>query len=151
MSQIGFSVWSMLDKLTMWTPSMVLWQRRGYALPHKVHDLVLQFRGASDQLKGKLLGFKLKKINQYLLYDLKDIFDKKLRIQPNPPSFRAESKPKLQSWRNSKDESKVIPTYLVTKYLLPPWFSFYEKKANFDPNIFNLKKVFEYIEREKLE
>lgn len=31
-----------------------------YALPHKVHDLVLQSRGASDQLKSKLLKLKLK-------------------------------------------------------------------------------------------
>lgn len=50
-----------------------------YDLPYKVHDLVLQRRGERDQLKGKLLGVKLKKINQYLLCDLEDIFGKKLR------------------------------------------------------------------------
>lgn len=46
-------------------------KKRGiYALPHKVHDLVLQSRGGNEQLKERLLSLKLKKINQYVLYDL---------------------------------------------------------------------------------
>lgn len=36
-----------------------------YALPHKVHDLVLQSKGQGERLKEKLLALKLKNINQY--------------------------------------------------------------------------------------
>jgi len=36
-----------------------------YALPHKVHDLVLQSKGGGKQLKEKLLTLRLKKISQY--------------------------------------------------------------------------------------
>lgn len=54
-------------------------KRVTYSLPLKVHDLVLQVRGGSEGLKQNLLGLKLKKINQFLLYDPKDIFGKKLR------------------------------------------------------------------------
>lgn len=50
-----------------------------YTLSLKFHDLVLQSRGRSKGLKQKLLGLKLKKINQFLLYDPKDIFGKSLR------------------------------------------------------------------------
>lgn len=54
-------------------------KRVTYSLPLKVHDLVLQRRGGSESLKQKLLALKLKKINQFLLYDPEDIFSKKLR------------------------------------------------------------------------
>lgn len=101
---------------------------------------MLQSRGASEQLKNKLLQLKLKKLSQYLLYDPEDIFGKRLRSQPNPLGFRAESRPELLSWRNPDQESKVIPTALITKDLLPPWFAFYTKKANFDPRTDSISK-----------
>lgn len=59
-----------------------------YTLPLKVHDLVVQSIGESEGLKQKLLGLKLKRINQYLSYDPKDIFGKKLRSQ----SFELQSR-----------------------------------------------------------
>lgn len=56
----------------------VVKKRNIYALPHKVHDLLLQTRGGGDQLAEKLIRLRMKKINQYWLYDPKDIFGKKL-------------------------------------------------------------------------
>lgn len=50
-----------------------------YALLHKVHDLMLQERGGGDHLGEKLIGLRLKNINQYWLYDSKDIFSKKTK------------------------------------------------------------------------
>lgn len=91
-----------------------------YTLPLKVHDLVLQTRGEIEGLKQKLLGLKLKKINQYLLYDPKDTFGKKLRSQPNPSSFKVDARLELKQWRNLESEDKVMPTTLITKSLLPP-------------------------------
>ena len=33
-----------------------------------------------------------------------------------------------------------MPTILITKDLLPPWFNFYDKKVNFDPKIDSISK-----------
>lgn len=38
----------------------------------------------------------------------------------------------------SKDQ--VMPKSLLMKDLLPPWMSFYDKKANFDPKIDSISK-----------
>jgi len=46
-----------------------------YALPHKVHDLVLQCKGGGEKLKEKLLALKLKKINHY---DPEGVFNTRL-------------------------------------------------------------------------
>lgn len=119
---------------------MVAKKRIIYTLPLKVHDLVLQSRGKSEGLKKNLLGLKLKKINQFLLYDSENIFGKRLRSQPNPSSFKVDSRPKLKQWRNLTSKDKVIPTTLIMKDLLPSWMSFYEKKANFDPKVDSISK-----------
>lgn len=115
-------------------------KRVSYTLPLKVHDLVLQSRGRSEGLKQKLLGLKLKKINQYLLYDLEYTFGKKLRSQSNPLGFKVDARPKLEPWRNPKSEDKVMPIASIIKDLLPPWMSFYEKKANFDLKMDSISK-----------
>jgi len=53
-----------------------------------------------------------------------------------------ESRLELEKWRNSNREDKLVPMSLITKDLLPPWMSFYEKKARFDPKVDSiLKKV----------
>lgn len=57
----------------------------------------------------------MKKINQYLLYDLEDTFDKKLRSQPNPSSFKVDVRLELEQWRNPKSEDKVMLMALIKK------------------------------------
>lgn len=106
-----------------------------YALPHKVHDLVLQSRGGGEKLKEKLLALKLKNNSQYWSYNMEGVFDARLRNQPNPSSFKAKSRSELKKWRNMDREDKLVPMSLITKDLLPPWLSFYEKKAGFDPKV----------------
>lgn len=59
-----------------------------YALLHKVNDMMFQIRGGGDRLREKLINLRLKKINQYWLYDPEDIFGNKLRTQPNLLGFK---------------------------------------------------------------
>lgn len=100
--------------------------------------------------QGEIDLVNIEKDKSIWLYDMKEIFGKKLKNQPNPLDFKAEVRSKVEKWWKKEEKDTSMPMNLITRDLLPPWMSLYKHKVVLNPKTNSIpKKTLIKLSRQK--